>query len=125
MVDVMRQLKPRLEPNKPNNNRNKNGNSPKRDGDNKESNKESSFVTQAKCFCCGKPGYRPKDCNIGDDIAQNEWFDRSGKVHYTKLEQNATAKSRHENNYRSQSSGRSGGGQTGRAWSMMQVHQSI
>ena len=88
MVDVMRQLKPKLKTKQPNNDKNKNNNSSNRNGVNKESNKESSFATQAKCFCCGKPDCRPKDCNIGDDIPRNEWFDRSGKIHYTKMERN-------------------------------------
>ena len=114
MVDVMRQLKPKLKTKQPNNDKNKNSNSPNKN----EVNKESSFATQSKCYCCGKPGCRPKDCNIGDDIPRNEWFDRSGKIHFTETERNESAEDRQDNNSRSR-------GQNGRrGWSMMQIHQS-
>ena len=137
MVDVMRQLKPKpKKDDKSNKNRNGNGN---KDKDKDGSSKESSFATKSACWCCGKPGCISKNCKIADDIPRNQWFDRSGIVHYTETnqEQDELAETRQQdspcrdNACRSssrrstdRSSRQLGERSTSVGWSMLQIHQS-
>ena len=33
-----------------------------------------------RCYCCGDPSHKSPQCNFRDDIAQKDWFRRTGKV---------------------------------------------
>ena len=87
-LDVMRQLKPSKKPKGARqNDKNKNdhgGGNQNKDQDGTK--RESSFVQGSKakngCWACGKPTCHSGKCDIANNIPRNQWFDKTGIMHF-------------------------------------------
>ena len=90
----MRQLKPPQKTKESGQNKNKNAQGGGGNNQNKQNQdgikRESSFVQGTKkkqgCWACGKPTCHSGNCDIADDIPRNQWYDKTGIMHYQNAE---------------------------------------